>query len=184
MEEIVVGVPESDDSEEDDLPKAAAPAFASGAATAATQATHTGNKKAKKEKGPKRKGRFAPLIWAIAFIVVLCVAAGGFYYYAQNSYYLIEENGIVCVYRGLPGHIGSLSISTLEQQVDGIDVSTLPLTAQNRLANGIQVNSLAEADELLDEYRNITSEAKKREDATKPSSNNASASTSTQNTNS
>jgi serine/threonine protein phosphatase PrpC len=108
----------------------------------------------------KRKGRFAPLIWAVAFVLILAAAGFGFYTYAQNSYYLIVENGVVNVYRGLPGHIGTLSVSWLEEEASDIDVSKLSPTTQNRLANGISVNSIDEANSLLSEYRQTTGDAR------------------------
>ena len=101
----------------------------------------------------KHKGRFAPLVWAIAFVVILIAAGLGFYFYAQNSYYIIAEDGIVNVYRGLPGHVAGVSASWLEQSAQDIDIDKLTPSTQGRLNNGIAVNSLDEADELLSEYR-------------------------------
>ena len=159
VEEIIVGepqeTPEDDDDEQQDAASAPAAAISHTAASMAPQ----GKPQKKKEKKPKRKGRFAPLFWAIAFVLILCVAAGGFYYYAQHSYYLIEEDGIVCVYRGLPGNIGSLSMSWLEEKASDIDVSKLNPTTQSRLENGISVNSLDEANKLLSDYRTTVSSA-------------------------
>ncbi len=153
VEEIVVGTPaETPDAEDDDQDDSSAQAAVPISHTAASMAPQ-GKPQKKKEKKPKRKGRFAPLFWAIAFVLILGVAAGGFYYYAQHSYYLIEENGIVCVYRGLPGRIGSLSMSWLEEKASDVDVSKLNPTTQSRLENGISVNSLDEANKLLSDYR-------------------------------
>lgn len=152
-EERIVGTPQ-EEFEPEDEPLVQQP-------PATTFATSGKPKKPKpaKEKKPKRKGRFAPLIWAIAFILILGAAAAGFYYYTQNSYYVIQENGIVRVYRGLPGQIGSLSASWLEEEATDIDVTKLNPTTQGRLEKGISVNSLEEADKLLKEYRETTSAA-------------------------
>ncbi len=154
VEEIVVGEPPEtlDDEDEDEQENAiASPAMPM--SHTATSMAPQGKPQKKKEKKPKRKGRFAPLFWTIAFVLILAVAAGGFYYYAQHSYYLIEEGGVVCVYRGLPGSIGSLSLSWLEEKASDVDVSKLNPTTQSRLENGISVNSLDEAQKLLSDYR-------------------------------
>lgn len=168
-EEIIVGVPSEtlDEDDEDEFieqprPKGFSPAEKPKKA------------KGKKVKKPKRKGRFAPLIWAIAFIIILAAAAGGFYYYTQNSYYIIQENGVVRVYRGLPGQIGTLSASWLEEEATDIDVTKLNPTTQGRLEKGISVDSLEEADKLLKEYRETTSTAQAVSNAAQASSAGAS----------
>ena len=155
VEEIVVGTPPESPDQDDELDSEPA-----ARQTSNNSAPAKSNKAKKaKQKKPKRKGRFAPLIWALAFVVILGAAAAGFYFYAQNSYYIIQENGIVRVYRGLPGQIGTLSASWLEKEAGDIDVTKLNPTTQGRLENGISVNSLEEADKLLNEYRSTTSTA-------------------------
>ena len=100
----------------------------------------------------RRKGRKAPIIWAIVFVAIIVGACAGFYSYAQNSYYLISENDHVSIYRGLPGNIGGLSFSWLEEQTD-IDTNKLAPTTASRLEHGISVNSLEEAQSTIEDYR-------------------------------
>ncbi len=90
--------------------------------------------------------------FVIAFILVVGGVVGGTYAYAQHSAYLIDQNGYVTVYRGLRGHIGELSFSWYEKTTD-IKVSDLSASVASRLASGIQVDSVASADELLTSYR-------------------------------
>ena len=71
----------------------------------------------------------------------------------QNSYYIIAENGIVSVYRGLPGEVAGISVSWLESQAPDIDVTKLTPMVQNSLKTGISVESLDQADELISQYR-------------------------------
>ena len=157
VEERVVGLPEDAEADEEE---AAAPAAATAPVEASpTQAAHASKSKPKKSgKGgkhhkPKHRGRMAPFIWALAFILILAAAGFGFYAFAQNSYFIIAENGVVNVYRGLPGEFAGISVSWLESQAPDIDVSKLTPMVQSNLKNGISVNSLDEANEKISEFR-------------------------------
>ena len=157
VEERVVGLPEDARADEEEP---AAPAVAAAPVEAApTQAAHASKSKPKKSgKGgkhhkPKHRGRMAPFIWALAFILILAAAGFGFYAFAQNSYFIIAENGVVNVYRGLPGEFAGISVSWLESQAPDIDVSKLTPMVQSNLKNGISVNSLDEANEKISEFR-------------------------------
>lgn len=157
VEERVVGLPE--DARADEEEPAALAAAAAPVEAAPTQAAHASKSKPKKNgKGgkhhkPKHRGRMAPFIWALAFILILAAAGFGFYAFAQNSYFIIAENGVVNVYRGLPGEFAGISVSWLESQAPDIDVSKLTPMVQSNLKNGISVNSLDEANEKISEFR-------------------------------
>lgn len=157
VEERVVGLPE--DARADEEEPAAPAAAAASVEAAPTQAAHASKSKPKKNgKGgkhhkPKHRGRMAPFIWALAFILILAAAGFGFYAFAQNSYFIIAENGVVNVYRGLPGEFAGISVSWLESQAPDIDVSKLTPMVQSNLKNGISVNSLDEANEKISEFR-------------------------------
>lgn len=157
VEERVVGLPE--DARADEEEPAAPAAAAAPVEAAPTQAAHASKSKPKKNgKGgkhhkPKHRGRMAPFIWALAFILILAAAGFGFYAFAQNSYFIIAENGVVNVYRGLPGEFAGISVSWLESQAPDIDVSKLTPMVQSNLKNGISVNSLDEANEKISEFR-------------------------------
>ena len=157
VEERVVGLPE--DARADEEEPAAPAASAAPVEAAPTQAAHASKSKPKKSgKGgkhhkPKHRGRMAPFVWALAFILILAAAGFGFYAFAQNSYFIIAENGVVNVYRGLPGEFAGISVSWLESQAPDIDVSKLTPMVQSNLKNGISVNSLDEANEKISEFR-------------------------------
>lgn len=157
VEERVVGLPE--DARADEEEPAAPAAAAAPVEAAPTQAAHASKSKPKKSgKGgkhhkPKHRGRMAPFVWALAFILILAAAGFGFYTFAQNSYFIIAENGVVNVYRGLPGEVAGISVSWLESQAPDIDVSKLTPMVQSNLKNGISVNSLDEANEKISEFR-------------------------------
>lgn len=128
-----------------------------GDAPAATEARPAAaqDKTVKRAKGGKR--RKAPIIWAIAFIVVIACAGAGFYAYAQNSYFLIAQDNHVTLYRGLPGQVAGISFSWEEQSYDDIDVSKLAPTTAGRLERGIAVDSKEAAEELVQSYRQTIS---------------------------
>lgn len=148
FEERVVGVPE-DDEEDEPVVESVEPS----AAPVASKSAH--GRKGKHHK-TKQKGRMAPFVWALAFVLILAAAGFGFYAFAQNSYYIIAENGIVSVYRGLPGEVAGFSVSWLESQAPDIDITKLTPMVQNSLKNGISVESLDQADSLISEYRQQT----------------------------
>lgn len=102
---------------------------------------------------PKRRSKLAPFIWTLAFILIIAAAALGFFAYAQNSYYIIEEDGVVSIYRGLPGEIAGISFSWLEDSADDIDVTKLTPSTQSHLATGIAVDSLEDAQDHIAQYR-------------------------------
>lgn len=114
-------------------------------------------KRRAKEQRKGNKGRRAPLIWVIAFVVVIVGACAGFFAYAQNSYYLMAEDNHVTLYRGLPGQIAGLSFSWEEEEFDDVDVSKLAPTTAGRLERGISVDSKEAALELVDSYRQTIS---------------------------
>lgn len=144
VEERVVGLPE--DAEDEQAPVSAA-------TTARPVATSSkGHGKPRHQKEGKR-GRMAPLIWTLVFVLLLAIAGFGFYAYAQNSYYVIAEDGIVNVYRGLPGDVAGISFSWLEESAQDIDLGKLTPSTQSHLNRGIAVDSLEKASELLSEYR-------------------------------
>ncbi len=135
--------------EHDDEPESAAPHKAPAPAAAAAP------KKEKRAKGGKR--RKAPIIWAIAFVVVILGAGISFYAYAQHSYFLIAQDNHVTLYRGLPGQIAGLSFSWEEESYDDVDVSKLAPTTAGRLERGIAVDSKQAAEELVQSYRQTIS---------------------------
>lgn len=113
------------------------------------------NEAAKRTKGGKR--RKAPIIWAIAFVVVILGAGVSFYAYAQHSYFLIAQDNHVTLYRGLPGQVAGISFSWEEASYDDVDVSKLAPTTAGRLERGIAVDSKEAAEELVQSYRQTIS---------------------------
>lgn len=111
-----------------------------------------------------RRRRFArkTKITAIVIITMLLLLLGGsafaLTYWTTNSAYLTEQDGHVAIYRGMPGSIAGLSFSELYEVTD-MPVSDLPAGVANRIHNGeVRVNSLDEAKQLIETYREEAAE--------------------------
>ncbi len=101
------------------------------------------------------KGRIAAILAAIAFVLVLAGVAVGSSMYLNTTAYLTEQDGNVVVYRGMPGEIAGLSFSTYDHDtgLDVDDLEGLPSNVKDRLAEGIRVDSVADADTLVDTWK-------------------------------
>ncbi len=107
------------------------------------------------EKVTKRYKRRSRLF--MAFIVVLLVAilgAAGFgvYAYVNTAAYLTAENGVVCVYRGVPDELFGQPLSWLDHATD-VRVDQLQAGVASRLEEGIRVDNLEAANKLVAEYQ-------------------------------
>ncbi|MBQ6585785.1 MAG: Stp1/IreP family PP2C-type Ser/Thr phosphatase [Coriobacteriales bacterium] len=92
------------------------------------------------------------LIFASILLLLVLGAAGGVYAYARSSYYVTVSGSTLSVYRGLPGSVAGVELSWFEHSSD-VEVEYLPRNVVERLDKGIQVDSLEDADALIDSYR-------------------------------
>lgn len=94
----------------------------------------------------------------IAFVLlllagILTAAAWGGYTYLHNTAYLAKtDSGMVAVYRGVPGDVLGFGYSELVEETD-IPVSKLSPSAAERISENMRVNSVDEALELVESYR-------------------------------
>ncbi len=108
--------------------------------------------KGNRRRAAKKEHKRAPILWAIAFAAILLIAGFGISSYINHSYFLIAEDGVVCIYRGLPGSFMGIHASWLEEKTD-VPTDVLAPTTASRLENGISVDSLDEAQNLIQSYR-------------------------------
>lgn len=106
----------------------------------------------KLERKAKRHYRTLAAFAAVAIVAVFALAAFGFNQYVHDSAYLVEEDGTVSLYRGLPDTFLGMSFSQLEEKTD-IPVDELPAGVANRIREGMAAGSIGEARELLSTYR-------------------------------
>jgi protein phosphatase len=97
-------------------------------------------------RGSSASGRLhaARLLWVVAALALVLVTGFGAYSYAQSRAYLIEENGYVSVYRGIPGSFAGISLAWRVQET-GIPVARLDVPQRTRLAGGIPFAHLSDA---------------------------------------
>lgn len=116
----------------------------------------------------KRAGRARLLVTAfiVAFVAIIAVCGLSLYLYAQNTAFLIDEDGYVAVYRGIPGQVGPLSLSWHETTTS-VRTDELPTSTAEGLESGITVNSLDEAYSIVSSYESdIESKESSKESAT------------------
>lgn len=94
----------------------------------------------------------ARVLWVLAAIAVVASAAWAASSYARSQAYLIAEDGVVVVYEGVPGDLAGLSMSWRSEE-STVAVASLDAITANRLADGIRVDGLDAAHDLLDGYR-------------------------------
>ena len=93
----------------------------------------------------------------IAFVLVLLAAivagaAWGVNAYVHNSAYLAEEDGNVAIYQGLPEPFLLVSYSELVEKTD-VPVDKLSPGVADRIREGLRVDNVDAARELIEEYR-------------------------------
>jgi serine/threonine protein phosphatase PrpC len=104
---------------------------------------------------PLAPRRFRWLRRAVILVVLLAViglTAKWLYDWTQRQYYVGEHNGHVTIFQGLDGSIAGFNLSSV------YDESTLELDALNeyqrsQVEDGIELDSLAEAEERVDSLR-------------------------------
>ena len=92
------------------------------------------------------------LLWLLLLLAVIAGAAYGAWSYARAQAFVIDEGGRVAVYRGVPGTIGTLELNWLED-VTNIPVAALDPVTATRLGNGVRVEDLVAAYDLVARYR-------------------------------
>lgn len=136
------------------------------------------------EKARKRE-RIVNRVWMIAMLITLAaiLVGGGFaaYNWMKNSAYLIEKDGMVAIYQGIPDDFPGLETHTLVEITD-MNIEDVPPSAQNHIREGMVVENLEQAKELISEYEQQakeTAEAQQARGQSTSSSSKKSSSTST-----
>lgn len=94
----------------------------------------------------------ARIAWLFVAAAIVAGAAYAAYSYAHSQAYVIEENGVVVVYRGVPGDFAGVTLHWLESVTDIPTDALDPITA-TRLRDGVRVDGLAPAFSLIADYR-------------------------------
>lgn len=101
--------------------------------------------------GAEAKRRIASrLLWVVVALALCGLAAWSARSYAASRAYLIDENGVVAVYRGIPGSFAGVSLHWRERTTS-IPVQRLDVPLQVRLLDGIAFDDLSSALQRADE---------------------------------
>jgi protein phosphatase len=100
------------------------------------------------------RGAVAVVLWVLAFLAVVAAIGYGTYRYAQTRAFLIAENGVVAIYRGVPGELAGISLKW-PIRLTTTPVDALPPAAQTRLSEGETVDGVPEALRLAESYRQL-----------------------------
>ena len=101
-----------------------------------------------------KRGWLSALVWMFAAVALVVAAVYGVHEYANSRAYVIAEDDLVVLYRGIPGKFAGFELRWLEVEttipIRALDPKTSARLAQPR---GIQVESVAAGQALLAEYR-------------------------------
>lgn len=107
------------------------------------------------EEPTRKRGGRRVAVWVIAAVVVLALIAGlgtiG-YRWTQTQYYIGTDEQYVAIYQGVPQSVGPIHFSTVHQRTD-VELADLPSFARNRVERTMATDSLAEAEDIVDELR-------------------------------
>ena len=109
------------------------------------------NRPASAASAPKKKHRWSVLVFALVAIALIACAVGAFGLYVKNSAYLISEDGYVYLYSGRIETVGTFEYQELVRNT-GVETSKLPDITADKLEEGIQFDSLEEAEAVVSDY--------------------------------
>ncbi|MPZ72212.1 MAG: Stp1/IreP family PP2C-type Ser/Thr phosphatase [Nitriliruptorales bacterium] len=103
--------------------------------------------------GPERRGRGRRILGMLTgMLIILGILVGGGYLLLSRAYFIGEAEGTVRIFNGLPETVAGVE---LYREVDdsGLPVDTLPAHLQERVRDGITVQSVSDAERIIDGYR-------------------------------
>lgn len=121
-----------------------------------------------KERSPHKKRPRKLHVGILAFVILLVLliggAVGGTYWYASESAFLrTSDDGMVAVYRGLPGEVLPGLRLEWHEYTSTVKASDLLASTSERLQSGIRVDSLKDAASLLASYEKQISDQETRQ---------------------
>lgn len=92
--------------------------------------------------------------WMLALFVLigLALAAWGFYAWTQTQYFVGEHDGVVAIYQGIPGEVGSFDLSTLVEDT-AIPLDSLEPYARDRIEATIRVSGIDAAHDVIEDLQ-------------------------------
>lgn len=113
-----------------------------------------------------RRGRRILLVVLAALLLGGVLAAGAFLL-LQRTYFVGDDDGTVAIFRGLPQSVAGLPLHWVVEETE-LATGELPLRLRLRLAEGVPVGSISEAERLIATYREDIDDAADGPDANGP----------------
>ena len=112
-----------------------------------------------------RRARATAVMLAVLLVGVLAACGYGFNYLATHAAYLVEQNGKVTIYQGVPGELFGFSAHKLIRTTDVAVDELQPGTANRLREEGIKVDNLDAAEALVQTYEQEIADRKAAEAA-------------------
>ena len=112
------------------------------------------------EVAPARKRRW-PRVVLLTLIVIALLGGGAFAaarYALANSWFVGVDDGVITIYRGIPGEVAGITLNETHHQTD-IEVTSLPAFKRDEVEEGIEVDSLEEAEQTVDDLQQLTKDS-------------------------
>ena len=117
------------------------------------------------EKRRKKMARKTKLSVALVFVLLLAILGGtawGVHTWLHTTAYLGNDNGKVAVYSGVPADVFGVPLHSQVETTD-VNVSDLQPGTAARLQDGIRVDTLDAANDLVQQYRDEAAQHNKAE---------------------
>ena len=107
------------------------------------------------------RARRWPRVVLLTLIVVALLGGAAFAaarYALANSWFVGVEDGVITIYRGIPGEVAGITLNETHHQTD-IEVTSLPAFKRDEVEAGIEVGSLEEAEQTVDDLQQLTKDS-------------------------
>ena len=123
-----------------------------------------------------RKTKFSVALVLVLFLAILGGGAWGVHTWLHTTAYLGEDNGKVAVYEGVPADFLGMPLYK-QQEVTDVSVDSLQPGTATRLQEGIRVDNMDAAQDLVQQYRQEAAQRSKPEGSEQAASTQASTAT-------
>ena len=123
-----------------------------------------------------RKTKFSVALVLVLFLAILGGGAWGVHTWLHTTAYLGEDNGKVAVYEGIPADFLGMPLYK-QQEVTDVSVDSLQPGAATRLQEGIRVDNMDAAQDLVQQYREEAAQRNKPEGSEQAASTQVTATT-------
>ena len=123
-----------------------------------------------------RKTKFSVALVLVLFLAILGGGAWGVHTWLHTTAYLGEDNGKVAVYEGIPADFLGMPLYK-QQEVTDVSVDSLQPGTATRLQEGIRVDNMDAAQDLVQQYREEAAQRNKPEGSEQAASTQVTATT-------